>query len=178
MDIYFLRHGESQANADYVFATPDSPLTEKGIAQAREAARTFHGTFDRIIASPLLRTRQTAAYFCAEHPEWPAVEFDERLAEYRVGTFAGRSREGVTAEMLVHAEGAEDVDEFAGRIFAVLDELKARPERRVLLISHAGVGHLILARERGMDLHDFYSLHEFPNATVMRLPVERPVATA
>lgn len=172
MEVFFLRHGESQANADYVFATPDSPLTEKGIEQAKAAARQLDGGFDRIIASPLLRTRQTATYFWGAHPGLPAVEYDPRLAEYRVGTYAGRSREGVTAEMLVNADGAEDVEAFAARIFSLLDELKERPERRVLLVSHAGVGHLIIAKARGMNLRDFYSLHEVPNATVIRLPVE------
>lgn len=170
-DVFFLRHGESQANADYVFATPDSPLTEKGIAQAIAAGRAYEGGFDRIIASPLLRTRQTATYFWGAHPGLPAVEYDPRLAEYRVGTYAGKSRDGVTADMLVNAEGAEDVNAFEARIVSLLDELQARPERRVLLVSHAGVGHLIIAKARGMDLRDFYSLHEVPNATVIPLPV-------
>ena len=173
-EIYFLRHGESQANADYCFATPESPLTEKGVEQARAAARDFQGSFDRIIASPLLRTRQTVTYFWGEHPGLPTVEYDARLAEYRVGSYTGKSRDGVTADMLVNADGAEDVDAFEARIFSLLDELEQRPERRVLLVSHAGVGHLVIAKQRGMDLREFYSLHEIPNATVMRLPVGIP----
>ena len=128
------------------------------------------GTFDRIIASPLLRTRQTVTYVWGEHAGLPTVEYDERLAEYKVGTYAGKSREGVTADMLVSADGAENVEAFAARVFSLLDELRQRPEQRVLLVSHAGVGHLIIARSRGMDLHQFYSLHEIPNATVVPLP--------
>jgi 2,3-bisphosphoglycerate-dependent phosphoglycerate mutase len=62
--ITFLRHGESVGNAEERFqGHADFPLTPKGRAQARALAERWQGeglTFDRCIASPLLRACQTA----------------------------------------------------------------------------------------------------------------------
>jgi 2,3-bisphosphoglycerate-dependent phosphoglycerate mutase len=62
--ITFLRHGESVGNAEDRFqGQTDYPLTRKGRAQARALAKRWKGdkvSFDRVIASPLLRASQTA----------------------------------------------------------------------------------------------------------------------
>ena len=60
--LYFVRHGESEANAAHRFSgRSDSPLTERGRAQARAAARRL-SAYDvtAVVSSPLLRARQTA----------------------------------------------------------------------------------------------------------------------
>jgi broad specificity phosphatase PhoE len=171
LELYFLRHGESQANADNVFALPDSPLTERGIMQAREASRHFDGQLDRIIVSPLPRAQHTAEIFVEGRSEFPPLETDARLTEYEVGSYGGRSRAGVTSRMLIQAEGAEDVQACCDRVFSLLRELQAGKARRVMLVSHSGVGHIILSKLRGLPLEEFHSLNEFPNATVVRLPL-------
>ncbi|MGQ9607798.1 MAG: histidine phosphatase family protein [bacterium] len=61
--LYLLRHGESKANADRIFAARkiDPPLTERGIKQAiiqAEALKEME--FSAIYASPLLRAQHTA----------------------------------------------------------------------------------------------------------------------
>jgi 2,3-bisphosphoglycerate-dependent phosphoglycerate mutase len=62
--ITFLRHGESVGNAEDRFqGHADFPLTGKGRSQARALAERWRDegvTFDRCIASPLLRACQTA----------------------------------------------------------------------------------------------------------------------
>src|SRR5256885_9383277 len=60
--LYFVRHGESEANAAQVFAgQTDSPLTAKGREQAKVVARALRPVpFDRIVASTLSRTKDTA----------------------------------------------------------------------------------------------------------------------
>jgi 2,3-bisphosphoglycerate-dependent phosphoglycerate mutase len=62
--ITFLRHGESVGNVEDRFqGHADFPLTDKGRLQAQALAARWQGegvTFDRCVASPLLRACQTA----------------------------------------------------------------------------------------------------------------------
>ena len=60
--IWFLRHGESVANAAGRFAGQgdDSPLTEKGRTQARQAAHRLPDGLTWIVSSPLRRARESA----------------------------------------------------------------------------------------------------------------------
>lgn len=61
--LYLLRHGESKANADRIFAARkiDPPLTERGIKQAiMQAEALKEMEFSAIYASPLLRAQHTA----------------------------------------------------------------------------------------------------------------------
>src|SRR5690349_16004964 len=64
MTIYFIRHGESEANERNQFAgRQDSPLTHSGKAQARRSGRAIAREgliFDEIHVSPLQRARFTA----------------------------------------------------------------------------------------------------------------------
>ena len=62
MKLYVARHGETEWNAlNKVCGRTDLPLTEKGFQQAEKLAeRTENLGIDIIIASPMLRARQTA----------------------------------------------------------------------------------------------------------------------
>lgn len=58
---YFVRHGQSEANIAPVYQGPDSPLSEQGQKQVKLIAeRASKLNFDVIIASPFLRTKETA----------------------------------------------------------------------------------------------------------------------
>ncbi len=96
MAIYFLRHGESQANVDDVFAgqMDDSPLTTLGLQQARQAASDIGSLrVDRIISSSLQRTRKTAGVVASIIGFDPAkVEIDDRITEYDMGVLTGKPR--------------------------------------------------------------------------------------
>ena len=62
MDVYMIRHGESESNADGTHSgwSPVN-LTEKGRAQAAMARRHIEGIpFDRLFVSDVLRAQQTA----------------------------------------------------------------------------------------------------------------------
>ncbi len=59
--VYMVRHGQSEANASAVFQGLHSPLSEIGQTQAQKIAeRVGHLGCEALIASPLLRTKQTA----------------------------------------------------------------------------------------------------------------------
>src|SRR5205814_9053791 len=88
--LYLVRHGESEANAAHVFAgRTDSPLMLKGREQSKVVAKAIRGVaFDRIITSPLSRTKDTAAEIAAGRGV-PLEIFDD-LAEIDVGEGAGK----------------------------------------------------------------------------------------
>jgi len=59
--IYFVRHGQTQANIDRYFSDKNEPLNEVGQRQADiMAERTKSIDFDKLVASDFVRARQTA----------------------------------------------------------------------------------------------------------------------
>ena len=63
----FVRHGQSQANADGILADEHSPLTELGIEQARRTGYEIQSLgIKTILCSPFLRTQQTAEIIAGE----------------------------------------------------------------------------------------------------------------
>lgn len=62
MNIYVIRHGETEWNKEEVFrGRKDIPLNDNGRRQAEHAGAYFTGrSINRIVSSPLARARQTA----------------------------------------------------------------------------------------------------------------------
>ncbi len=61
MKVFIVRHGQSQDSADKVHQRFDSPLTEKGLVQAKQVAERLKNLeIDLIFTSPLTRACQTA----------------------------------------------------------------------------------------------------------------------
>lgn len=91
----FLRHGESIGNAQSRWqGQSDYALTENGRAQARALAERWQSEgakFDLIIASPLIRARETAETIATALGA--EVELDSILLERHIGEM-----EGLTAE--------------------------------------------------------------------------------
>jgi broad specificity phosphatase PhoE len=88
----FVRHAESQANADGIIDTsiPGPDLTEKGRAQAEQAAQQLgRNNYDGIYASPIVRTQQTAAPLA--HELGMRVEILPGLREIDAGWYNGTS---------------------------------------------------------------------------------------
>lgn len=88
---FVIRHGESQSNVNRVIDSamdPKNSLTEKGKEQAMLAGQMCHADkIDLIIASPFLRTKETAELVnktCGAE-----LLFDDRLKEINVGNFDG-----------------------------------------------------------------------------------------
>ncbi|HEY9568087.1 MAG TPA: histidine phosphatase family protein, partial [Thalassobaculum sp.] len=93
--IYLLRHGETTWNrAGRLQGQLDAPLTRLGLVQidavGRALAGLLNGSRFRLVASPLGRTRQSAA-IVAEHlgVDYEAIEWDGRLKEITLGDWDG-----------------------------------------------------------------------------------------
>lgn len=177
--LYFVRHGESQANVNQVFAgiNRPAPLTQVGRQQARLAGRcilNMNVKIDQIVSSPLERARETAEIIADSLGIDPAgIAFDARLIEYDVGELTGKSAQGITPAQLVSAMGAEDPVVFQARVMEALGDA-ARREGNVLLVSHAGVGQVIDATRRGIDPARFYDLERYLNAQVVERADVKP----
>jgi len=90
--LFVVRHGRTAQNAaGRLLGRADPPLDELGERQAAALAAAI-GPVDRVVSSPLLRTRQTAEAFGVE------VEVDERLVELDYGDWDGRPVGAVSAE--------------------------------------------------------------------------------
>lgn len=175
--IYFVRHGESEANVRKVFAgqRDNSKLTTIGKEQAKLIGRRIHDSnlsIQKIYTSPLLRTKETTEIII-QNAKLKNVEvlFDERIAEYDMGDITGMPIRHVKSEELVSAKNAENPELFMNRVHELLNELLILDEN-ILIVSHAGVGRIIEAKKRGIEPHSFYDLDPYPNAKIIELEIE------
>jgi len=172
--IYYLRHGQSLSNINNTFSgsQDDALLTPLGEQQANDAGEKIKVegiVFDRVICSPLGRTRKTADIVCKIIGfDLSAIEIDQRIQEYDMGELTGKDRVNVTSVELISAVGAEDPHAFMERVVSVLKELE-KYSGTVLLVSHAGVGNIIRCYKDNLDPRGFFDLQPYPNATPVAL---------
>lgn len=173
--LLYVRHGESQANVDFVFAGQrnDSPLTKLGEQQAQTAGSGLleqHIRIDRIISSPLVRALQTAEIIAGIIGYDAAnIVLDKRISEYDMGELSGKTRKSVTSEEIISAKGAESVDEFKKRILSFVNEYSKDTDTNILFSTHAGVGRMLRAIKSGIETEKFYDLDPYPNAHVTEI---------
>lgn len=114
MNIYLVRHGQTQFNATGLLqGWADSPLTEEGkqiVAQTGQLFAAAHIHFNRAFCSTSPRTLTTAELILqhAGQPEmqiWPLAD----LREYHFGSFEGKPAYDLH-ELIVHERGYDNVD--------------------------------------------------------------------
>jgi len=165
MKLFLIRHAQSEANAlDLLAGRLDYSLTSRGKAEAEALAEAFVPAYpiDAIIASPLLRARQTAEPFA--RLTGLDIATDEALVEQDMGIFAGKSYAEAEADPAYELDktrrwdwappgGGESYRMIAERIrpfFARLDASKAEgAPRNILVVTHAVTLRLIVATLTG-----------------------------
>lgn len=86
--IHLIRHGETPGNAGRVVQTPETPLSERGLAQAQQlAARLAGARLGGILASDLARAAMTAR--CVAETTGLDVVFEPLLHERNFGDLRG-----------------------------------------------------------------------------------------
>jgi broad specificity phosphatase PhoE len=144
--LILVRHGESAGNADgLLLGRIDSPLTARGLEQARSLAGTVAGA-DRLISSPLSRARDTAEALGTDLP----VEIDERWVEVDYGEYDGQKLTDIPAEVWRRwrsdpgfvPPGGESLASAGSRVREACEELFADPggaargDGIVVVVSH------------------------------------------
>jgi probable phosphoglycerate mutase len=158
LTICFVRHGESRANVERVFANrADQPfaLTDAGRDQARELAEKLRALApSRIYSSPLPRAVETAGVI-ADHLGVPITETDA-LREFDVGAFEGLPYGDVHAwrwdehvriglawsagDLDARHPGGESASDIAARFLPFMTALAERhAEGCVALVGHGGL---------------------------------------
>lgn len=163
MELYFIRHGQSRANADEQLAGwLDVPLTEKGLADARGAGRKIADIeFEKVYASDLMRASQTC------ETALPGIEYEKTtlLRELSVGEFEGMYYDERTpAEVLEQFEKCVPTRNFADfggeshqmqmdRIGAFMDMVKEKHTGKVAAFTHAGTLECVLHHILGFKVN-------------------------
>lgn len=142
MDLWLIRHGESEANAGGLSTTLGAtPLTDRGHRQAKAVAKTFADPPRLIVVSSFVRSKQTADHTCARFAyggflfkEWPVQEWSFLDPERYCGTTKA-DRTPAVQEYLQRSDpdyrdspGAESFTDLIARIRDVGDRLDSLPE--------------------------------------------------
>ena len=154
---YLVRHGESEANAAHRFSgRTDSPLTERGRAQAIALVDALQGiAFDRIVATPLSRSLDTALVIARALRMPVAVVAD--LIEIDVGERTGVPFDEVRGipqwrdDGFVAWPGGETLEQVLERSLRALRRLATEtPGRTILVIGHGGVTRILASHFLGL----------------------------
>ena len=180
IDVYFIRHGESQANADGVIAgSLDSPLTSRGVQQAHDAAKgvLVDGIrFDTIISSSLSRAHNTARIIARTvgYSLSEIIVIDE-LREKGAGSFEGGAVDVLYAanEEEMRQAGAESFIDFAARVTRANAVIEERAIGATLVVGHSGVYRMARALHQGLHPAEMQNMEKVPNGKLMEYPLKR-----
>jgi 2,3-bisphosphoglycerate-dependent phosphoglycerate mutase len=165
MEIILIRHGVSLMNEantpEYKICSGqyDSPLTSKGIEQAKKLnGDPLLADVDAIYSSDLYRCKQTCSYI---FPDREAV-YDARLRERYLGEFEGKYIQDLAAKaeykkyftdpefmgyrhsFKVSAPGGESYKDVENRARSFLDEVLETGSKKIVIISHTHTMRCIL----------------------------------
>ncbi len=173
MKLYFVRHGESEANVQHVISNRVSPfgLTELGRRQAQTLAGKLRDIpITAIFSSPVLRAKETADIVSRSF--YLPYQVTEALREYDCGYLEGRSDEESWKQHRKYYEdwtvhhnysskptAGESFIDIQNRFLPFIESLKHRNDEHILLIGHGGTFHLMLPLVLKNIDNDFISSH-------------------
>jgi broad specificity phosphatase PhoE len=172
--ILLVRHGQTEWNRISRYqGWSDSPLTNRGIAQAQAIGRTLSMMVDSIsaemVASPTGRARHTAEIIHAALGRTAPLRFDDRLREISLGSWEGLDRAEIAArvpgvfdgdghdEWYFHTPDGETFEIFWAR---VADWLASVRGQSVIAVTHGIVTRVLRGLYAGL-----------PRAAALSLPV-------
>lgn len=180
MDIYLIRHGETEANKKGLFlGKRESPLTSDAARKAKKLSDLFKDiALDRVFVSPRLRAIDTAKFISE------SVEIVEGLSEMDFGNFEGMSHHEILrsfpeelekmekeAEHYTFPKG-EEVAAFYKRVERSFEETVSYSEKKhykkIAIVSHAGVIRAILSYALAGD-HSLHWNFKVENGSVTKL---------
>lgn len=198
--IILIRHGESLGNADETAyeRIPDwkVPLTERGIAQARDAGAKIKELIGdkplSIYCSPYLRTKQTLAeiMYSIDNNYLISAREEPRLTEQQFGNFQtsdmkdsknDRNRFGRFYYRFPNGESGLEVYNRLSSFISTLfrdwqkDNLKQQDDYNVLLVTHGLLCRLFLMRWFLYTVEEFEASQNPSNGSV--LVMERRLGT-
>ena len=193
--IYLLRHGQTNYNHEgRMQGQLESVLTPLGQAQVQAMADVLLAQLDnpndwRILASPLARTRHSAAIIAATLGL--SVEIEPALVEVGVGAWEGQlyadlriSHADAFArpDWYFRAPGGERFDDLTGRIDPWFASLTPEPERRLIVVCHGVSGSFVRRAYLGLTQEETVAqdmpqdaIYQLSNGTITRIACEAVV---
>jgi 2,3-bisphosphoglycerate-dependent phosphoglycerate mutase len=148
--IYFVRHGESEANRKSMFQAPDDTVTERGHAQNVEIGKRFaHVEFDLLLSSSFERAQATAQEI-SKHTGKDIVTSDLWREYVPPTSLLGKARssnEGIEYmkarkehmhDPQWHFEDEENYYDLHKRADVALADLMERPDKTIVVVTHLG----------------------------------------
>lgn len=172
--VYFTRHGQTVWNVENkICGATDSPLTDLGHEQAIELGKKIleEGIqIDEILYSPLIRAKATALHV-SEITGIPARE-EIRLKEQNFGKYESTPRDGeefakAKCNFICSFDGGETMLHLAQRIYNLLDEIKAQPDKTYLLVAHNGIARMVKSYFEDMGNEEF-SAFKIKNCEILK----------
>ena len=186
MRIYFVRHGETDANnKGYAQGWTDAPLNKNGEILAGITGRGMKGIrFDCCISSPLIRARKTAEIILRESDNSVPLSFDDRIKEMNFGRFEGTSiRDEKVIRFLKEPildyrfPDGESIADVMKRTQEFLKELIARDDGKTYLVSTHGCALRAMLNFLYEDPDDYWHGHVPYNCCVNIIDVKDGAAT-
>lgn len=179
-NIYFVRHGESEANATNVAAgASEAPLTRVGVEQAHTEADIILRksiTFDKIIASPISRALDTAHIIARQIGfDEEAIVVTDLLKERSLGSFEGRTQDEFKASSEAEKEAAGS--EKLTKLYAWVQDANrfivdaAQGCENVLVVGHSGFYRMARCVAERLEPEATYSLDQPKNSTLLEYPL-------
>jgi broad specificity phosphatase PhoE len=180
--ILLVRHGETVFNVEGRWqGQANSPLNERGLAQARELGRALaDDSLAAVYSSDLGRAMQTAREVA--RPHGLDVLPDQRLREIDVGQWTGKTRPEIEAEFPgslhtwstapahMRLPGGETMFEVQTRAMAFFAEVMPRHlDQTVVVICHGALNQAILVNAMGGTIDDLWLKERIDNCQISRL---------
>ena len=183
--IYLLRHGETLWNrGGRLQGQQDSPLTARGVAQARDNGLRLRQCIDDpktwdIVASPLGRCWQTAVLVAESLDLDPSIiRLEPRLREISYGIWEGQTHQEIAERhpsiwqrrqadpWNYSAPGGESYAALSARSGAWLAGVD--PAARLIVVSHGGTGRTLRGHHDGLSPRETLALRS-AHDTIHRL---------
>lgn len=179
---YIVRHGETEWNVKgLIQGQGDSPLTEKGILQVKDAAKELKNIrFDAFFSSDLLRAKRTAEIIALEHKL--AVETTKLLRERNYGHMDGKSTKDLKEIYKIYdrlsdqerfkykiTDDIESDEEVIGRFITFIREIALSYNKKTVFVAtHAGVMRALLVH-LGWSTYKGFLIKRIQNTAYIKL---------
>jgi broad specificity phosphatase PhoE len=173
--IFFVRHGESEANAAGIAAGSglDVNLTAHGRFQAQRVGEDLKKKkVDLIVSSPMKRAYDTAVIIAQTIEYDPAkIVTNHLFTERYLGELTGSKKDALSIRYDSGAlpANAETTESMYARIIQGLEWLKTLDAENIVLVSHGGPGRMIRTIYMQEHHSQINSLDRVGNAEILEL---------
>lgn len=173
--IYFIRHGESEANAKGIAAGAgmDVGLSEHGRQQAERVGKELKDKgIELVVSSPLKRAAETASIIAETIGyDEDKIITSEQFAERHLGELTGTKKEqlDIYFDAGTLPASVETTEAMHQRITDGLQWLRGQEAEKIALVSHGGPGRMIRTIFRQEHHSSINELSKVGNAEILQL---------